>query len=97
MGWREELEDEFAATGSGWPGTRAERAMARILDMPAPDRIALARELLKGTGWVPARDIEAEVEAELRGPLSLRDVQALQVGRKIGHNACRAAMLGEEP
>lgn len=86
MGWREELEDEFAATGSGWPGTRAERAMARILDMPPADRIALARELLAGTEWVPARDVEI---------VSVFD--EYNQDWDMGWNACRAAMLGEDP
>lgn len=35
----------------GWPSA--------LLTMPTPDRIALARELLEGTGRVVARDVDA--------------------------------------
>ena len=35
------------------------RVEAAMLSMPHPDRIALARELLEGTGRVVARDVDA--------------------------------------
>ena len=52
-----------------------------ILAMPAPDRIALARELLEGTGRVVARDVPVSNKAEPWWS---------------GWNACRGSMMGGE-
>jgi hypothetical protein len=52
-----------------------------LLAMPTPDRIALARELLAGTGRVVARDVGPELDCGLEF--------------ETGWNACRAAMMGE--
>jgi hypothetical protein len=56
MGWRDTV-----ATVKGWDGmTLGTDAAKRVADalaaMPAPDRIALARELLAGTGYEGALD-----------------------------------------
>jgi hypothetical protein len=69
MGWREALDDR-----------PSEYALMELL--PA-DRIALARELLAGTGRVVARDVGEIPNDEWGG-----------VSRAAGWNACRAAMMG---
>jgi len=53
-----------------------------LISMPAPDRIALARELLAGTGRVVARDVGEQY-------LELDDNRMWC----HGWNACRAAMM----
>ena len=56
MGWQEWLGERFeiwdAGGNASWDDWRV-----TVEDMPAPDRIALARELLAGTGRVVARDV----------------------------------------
>ncbi len=59
---------------------------AALLAMPASDRIALARELLAGTGRVVARDV---------GPARMEGVFDYDHGRMDGWNECHAAMLGD--
>jgi hypothetical protein len=88
MGWREVLEEaeiasDFRPGGSEQLGfINAGRVADWLLAMPTPDRIALARELLAGTGRVVARDVE-ELLAYLPANSALL----------LGWNACRAAML----
>jgi hypothetical protein len=55
-----------------------------ILAMPAPDRIALARELLEGTGMVVAREVGKRHEGRTG------------FDEAVGWNACRAAMMGDD-
>jgi hypothetical protein len=80
MGWRDVLAGLIGfTTGPSLP-YRRETVECALLAMPAPARIALARELLAGTGRVVARDVEEygpEYDDATRG----------------GWNACRAAMM----
>lgn len=86
MGWREVLGN------AGYDVARHEAdpcdLAGVLLAMPAPDRIALALELLAGTGRCVAREV---------GDIPL--VRPRQLGESEAHdrgwNACRAAMLGE--
>jgi hypothetical protein len=91
MGWREVLD-----TVLEWElPERVRKDVAdewhkRILAMPPADRIALARELLAGTGFVVARMAQAfpsDVPADV--PIVQHNAY------RRGWNACRAAMLGE--
>lgn len=59
---------------------------AALLAMPASDRIALARELLAGTGRVVARDVGRSV---------YKSSTEYDDGNRNGWNACRAAMLAD--
>lgn len=72
-------------------------------DMPAPDRIAFARELLAGTGRVDVQGV-GEAGGEVRIPDAPKAVVdaccnpqeasvAWECGWHDGWNACRAAML----
>ena len=61
---------------------------AALLAMPASDRIALARELLAGTGRVVARDAFILTSDAMGGAHGVE----LYCN---GWNACRAAMLGD--
>lgn len=62
MGWREVII-QTVWDYTGCTDMRAETTCAgiedRLAEMPPPDRIALARELLEGTGRVVARDVDA--------------------------------------
>ena len=78
MGWRDELDARTWHIAALIPD--------RLLAMPVPDRIALARELLAGTGRVVAKDV-GKWHPQANGVLS--------VSAK-GWNGCRAAMLGDE-
>lgn len=90
MGWREVII-QTVWDYTGCTDARAETTCAgiedRLADMPANDRIALARELLAGTGRVVAREVRAK-----RGKGLLTQYGQ---GREAGWNACRAAMLGD--
>ena len=66
-------------------GGQWEYAGSALNHAPPADRIALARELLAGTGRVVAREVEAQ-------PAYLPPNSALM----LGWNAARAAMLGDE-
>ena len=66
-------------------GGQWEYAGSALNHAPPADRIALARELLEGTGRVVAREVEAQ-------PAYLPPNSALM----LGWNAARAAMLGDE-
>ena len=80
MGWREVLVRGVAA---GEVEIERERLMVRVaLKWPPADRIALARELLAGTGRCVAREVGA-------WPVAGHKQHA------DGWNACRAAMMGE--
>lgn len=61
-GWREAIADVLHEAREVRPmtlGDQADAVMAKMREMPIPDRIALARELLAGTGRVPARELTA--------------------------------------
>lgn len=83
MGWRERLDVILKNCWEGVGCTDEERDAA-LLDMPPADRIALARELLEGTGRVVASDPGKRFTTT---PVD---------GYNAGWNAARAAMLGEE-
>jgi hypothetical protein len=79
MGWRDELICSDAV-----------ETAAGLLAMPAPDRIALARELLP-EGFVVAREVgEREWSPPTDGDIPTHSAQHVD-----GWNACRAAMMGE--
>ena len=88
MGWREVLED-WVHRWCDAPGQLANRAKEdlalTLTAMPAPDRIALARELLAGTGREATHD---DAPCQMTGEQA--DAWA------SGYNAARAAMLGDE-
>jgi hypothetical protein len=78
-----QLDPENAALYETCGATHAKA----LLSMPSADRIALARELLEGTGMVVARDV---------GPWDVGPVGfAGHKKRADGWNACRAAMMGD--
>ncbi len=79
MGWREVWAEKI--------GSIPTQVFAKLLaEMNDEHRIALARELLAGTGWVVARDVG---ESDDTGP------NATTAAMVHGWNACRAAMMGE--
>lgn len=51
MGWREVLNDVLSEQPLD-----SKEVIPSLMQMPAPDRIALARELLAGTPWADALD-----------------------------------------
>jgi len=77
MAWRDHID---AAFGSATAGDQLADAKQ---DMPIPDRIALARELLAGTGLVVAKDVGELPAASVQGSVAVVETW----------NACRAAML----
>jgi hypothetical protein len=83
MGWRDAVDKACRSTIAGDELADAIHAG----EISPTDRIALARELLKGTGRVVARDVPAAIIPE--HPL-MQNVQA------VGWNACRAAMLAPD-
>lgn len=86
MGWRDLLE---AAAEEVDFGTMEYDGPAQLLlAMPAPDRIALARELLAGTGRVDVRVVGVSIE-HFR-------MTSWEVAHSRGWNACRAAMMEEK-
>ena len=80
MGWR----DAFASN-MGETHARVGDAVRALLAMPPADRIAMARELLAGTGCVVVRDVGEQY-------LELDDNRM----HAHGWNACRAEMLGDD-
>lgn len=85
MGWRERMVEAAEAADPGYGGCINEGELAEgVLAMPEPDRIALARELLAGTGRVVAE------------PVDRRHTTTPVDGYNAGWNAARAAMLGDE-
>ena len=90
MGWREALEEQLWALCDG---CRIE-VRSSLFAMPTPDRIALARELLEGTGRVVARELE-EV-ATVPYISGANSAYSYNAGYSDGHNACRAAMLAPD-
>lgn len=69
---------------------------AALLAMPASDRIALARELLAGTGRVVARDVETlDPRVSAMPHMVSGDSYGWRGCHADGWNACRAAMLGD--
>jgi len=60
MAWRDHID---AAFGSATAGDQLADAKQ---DMPIPDRIALARELLAGTGLVVGVETAREITPEIR-------------------------------
>ena len=89
MGWREEFANTFDVLRNGQLGT-TEDALAWLLSLPPADRIALARELLQGTGRVVARDVGEWPDKRAQ----LSDAQGYY---RAAWNACRAKMLEDEP
>lgn len=100
MGWREVIT-QTVWDYTGCTDARAETTCAgiedRLADMPAPDRIALARELLAGTGmligpWEFTREQLAKLDDNainrIEGTRAYRYM--LMVADPEG---CRAAML----
>lgn len=83
MGWREDAELHKALRYLCHGVGSNEEVFAALLSMPAPARIAFARELLAGTGRVVARDVYVPE----RYPSGSR--------ARDGWNACRAAMMGD--
>lgn len=61
MGWREEIETAIQAGALDNDPVKRTGALAILaaLELPPANRIALARELLAGTGRVVARDVDA--------------------------------------
>lgn len=97
MGWREALRRLLEMAHHNPTPFEANTFMAFVADWPAPDRIALARELLEGTGRVVARDVAAiEGVGELMVADNDRMRHAMVAARAAGWNACRAAMLGDD-
>lgn len=97
MGWRDEKSGYVSETRGGAALERVARdydsdadlgdgdwLLARLMEEPPADRIALARELLAGTGRVVAREVAI---------IAAKDTPPLFV---MGWNAARAAMLGDE-
>ena len=63
MGWRENFA-RVARAAVMWAETKPDSSlsvvlMEDVLAMPPADRIALARELLEGTGWSPTEERKA--------------------------------------
>jgi hypothetical protein len=91
MGWREVII-QTVWDYTGCTDARAETTAAgiedRLADMPPADRIALARELLAGTGRVVARELEPFTED--------REQQPFERGFDAGWNEAIDAMLGDE-
>ena len=94
MGWRDVLKRSMG--GGETMSDATHLAVSCLLAMPPADRIALARELLAGTGRVVARD---------PGECGAREILIVPVpgvaspfkrGFLTGFKTCRAAMLGEE-
>lgn len=56
-------------------------------------RIARARELLEGTGWVMMRDVGTVTPADAPSEAIVTTNDDWRRGWATGHNACRAAML----
>jgi hypothetical protein len=65
--------------------------------MPAADRIAMARELLAGTGQGVARRVIPTTAPPAPAYYGREVGSGWRVGWDAGHNACRAAMMGDEP
>ena len=90
MGWREATqaaaENATFMTDEGGYAIGKHSLAQQLLTMPDADRIALARELLAGTGRVVARDV---------GPARMEGVFDYDHGRMDGWNECHAAMLGD--
>lgn len=85
MGWREALRRLLEMAHHNPTPFEANTFMAFVADWPAPDRIALARELLAGTGLVVARDVGECPSSDAMYPLY-----------KGGWENCRAAMLKDD-
>ena len=84
MGWRDWMRNHVIAAHGVNPSVTEPDLAAALLAMPTPDRIALARELLVGTGRVVAE------------PIDRRHTTTPVDGYNAGWNAARAAMLGDE-
>lgn len=98
MGWREVII-QTVWDYTGCTDARAETTCAGIEDrlaaMPPADRIAMARELLQGTGKCVARDVgDSDGNACLNPNAGAYD--GTEPAYAHGWNACRAKMLGDD-
>jgi len=86
MAWRDVIT-QTVWDYTGCSDTRGEATgdaiASKLQDMPIPDRVALARELLAGTGLVVAKDVGELPAASVQGSVAVVETW----------NACRAAML----
>ena len=84
MGWRENVAGMMAIAQNNPTPLTPDTFLAFAAHWPPADRIALARELLVGTGRVVAE------------PIDRRHTATPVDGYNAGWNAARAAMLGDE-
>lgn len=91
MGWRE--VSDLMLWGDGIQGeTPQERERRLLARMPPADRIAMARELLAGTGKCVATEVREMPWNSI--PDSVVRLTPMDAHRR-GYNACRAAMMGD--
>lgn len=84
-GWRDELARVMETAHRNPTPLTPETFLAFAARWSAPARIALAREMLKGTGRVVARDVGLKPHDDWG--------DIITDARADGWNACRAAML----
>jgi predicted esterase len=87
MGWRDDGDLEKALRDLTHGVGSNEEVFAALLAMPAPDRLALARELLPA-GSVVVREVGEQ-------PVPTGVFAGHEWSKRAGWNACRAAMMGE--
>jgi hypothetical protein len=90
MGWRDDADLEKALRYLTHGVGSNEEVFAALLAMPPADRIALARELLAGTGRVVAREVRRVEREDAPEPNQIDGDDDAWVN---GWNACRAAMM----
>lgn len=88
MGWRNWMRNHVIAAHGVNPSVTEPDLAAAVLAMPPADRVALARELLEGTGKVVAREVEMFAEDRGQSPF--------ERGFDAGWNEAIDAMLGDE-
>ena len=75
----------------------ADAGMRYLMSRPVPDRIALARELLVGTGYMAAKPPRAM--GSRRTPeyaQGWNECRQMVIGSQADDNACRAAMMATD-